>query len=149
SATPRPFLLAGFSPHNIVTGINVGSGADYGDLGTLMAHRARQGFNFAWVELLGDAYMFSVHDDGTTYNNIYPFQCLAGYSPPCKDHYDMSVPNEPYWARVDRVVAAAAANGIALFLTPVDWGTNGDAGADDWHRDVQADGSARMYRYGQ
>jgi hypothetical protein len=109
----------------MVTNIDPGpNGANY-DL--MFSTRAALGFNAVWVQALVNDYIWNV-STGCTFDGICPFSstipasdCTAdrsGTMPRCYDfHTDR---NEAYFARLDQVIASAAANGIVVFLTPVD-----------------------------
>ncbi len=60
-------------------------------------------------------------EDGSTYDGIRPF---TGYVSGGTDtaHYDLTKPNEAYFARVDQMLTLAANHGIVVFLDPIETG---------------------------
>jgi hypothetical protein len=97
----KPFLLAGDSPQALMVNLNEA------DADLFFANRASHGFNAVWINLLcrpgtgGRA-------DGTTYDGIPPFKVAD----------DFSTPNEPYFARCDRMMELAEKRGLLVILDP-------------------------------
>src|ERR1041385_6639901 len=97
----KPFLIAGESPQALM--VNVSEA----DAELFFANRQSHGFNAVWINLLcrkgtgGRA-------DGSTYDGIKPFQTAD----------DLSTPNEDYFARCDRMIELAAAEGLLVILDP-------------------------------
>ena len=60
-------------------------------------------------------------EDGGTYDGILPF---TGYLSGGNDlaHYDLTKPNEAYFARVDQMLTLAANHGMVVFLDPIETG---------------------------
>ena len=111
-----PFLIAGDNPHALVTMITVKDAAHY------FADREAHGFNAAWMDVLvAGPYRPYSPADGATYDGILPF---TGYVPGGTDtaHYDLTKPNEAYFARVDQMLTLAAAHHILVFLDPIETG---------------------------
>ncbi|WP_342380071.1 DUF4038 domain-containing protein [Myxococcus stipitatus] len=127
-----PFLVNGFNPQSIVTGV------DPADFNTIFATKASQGVNAADVWLVQS---YST-PDSSTWDGIKPFtgtlaqNCEYG---PC---WDLSTPNDAYFARVDALVAAANQNNIVLFATPLD-------GPVTFHQTLVANGATRANQYGR
>ncbi len=64
--------------------------------------RQAHGFNAMWINVLNAGpYYPDARDDGSTYDGIRPF---TGYVAGGTDtaHYDLTKPNEAYFARVDQ-----------------------------------------------
>src|SRR5215813_4832928 len=126
SSPPTPFFVTGFTPHTIVTDIDPGTNHSNYDL--IFSTRASLGFNAAWVEALVNDYIYN-YSTGCTFDGICPFtgtistSDCTGYNKGTMAHcYDFRTVNPAYFARLDQVIDSAAANGIAVFLTPVDTG---------------------------
>ena len=128
-----PFLVIGDSPHSLIVNLNASDAATY------LINRGINGVNTIWVELLCDSYTFGAGSEGQANyghdlagNN--PFTRTGGY-------YDLTAPNESYWAHVDYIVQTAATNGIQCMFTPLDQG--------GWTSTSLANGTSRCYQYGQ
>ncbi|HXK21827.1 MAG TPA: DUF4038 domain-containing protein [Myxococcota bacterium] len=106
-ASGAPVLILGDAPQALTVNLSVA------DADTYFATRAEQGFNAAWVNLLTD-FNTGGRSDGSTYDGVLPFRStLPGGEP------DLAQPNEDFFARVDAMVASAAAHGIWLWLDPI------------------------------
>jgi hypothetical protein len=109
-----PFLIAGDGPHALMAMISTADAATYFD------DRQAHGFNAMWINALvaSPSYPDS-RDDGSTYDGIRPF---TGYISGGVDaaHYDLTKPNEAYFARVDQIITLAANHGMVVFLDPID-----------------------------
>lgn len=87
---------------------------------SVMATRASQGFNWEQLIVIGNQGSDSTTGtpDWATFDNIVPFfqadGVTLGTGPA---NYDVTKPNEPYWARIDAFFAAAQANGITLLVS--------------------------------
>lgn len=130
-----PFLIVGDVPQPIVTMASTADAAKYFD------DRQAHGFNAVWVDILvAGPYYFYSPEDGSTYDGIRPF---IGYVSGGTDtaHYDLSKPNEAYFARVDQVLALAENHGMVVFLDPIETG--------QWVPTLRNNGSAAAYAYGQ
>jgi hypothetical protein len=111
-----PFLIAGDNPHALVTMVTVKQAAHY------FADREAHGFNAVWMDVLvAGPYRPYSPTSGATYDGILPF---TGYVPGGTDtaHYDLTKPNEAYFARVDEILTLAAAHHILVFLDPIETG---------------------------
>lgn len=107
----NPMLMAGASEQ---AWLNIG----VSDINLVMATRAAQGFNFEMLLLIAGG--LNSPDMGT-FDGIPPFFKSDGVTPGTGPaDYDVTKPFPDYWARVDAVFAAAAANGITLFVCIAD-----------------------------
>ena len=106
-----PFLLAGDAPQALVVNLSVTNAAFY------LADRATNGFNTLWVNLLCNTYTKG-RADGSLLNGILPFTTLI----PSTTNYNLTTPNEAYFAYVDQLVRMAATNGIQVMLDPIETG---------------------------
>jgi hypothetical protein len=130
-----PFLIVGDVPQTMVSRISVA------DAGRFMEDRAVHGFNSLWIDALNAGpYHPATREDGGTYDGILPF---TGYVAGGADtaHYDLSKPNETYFARVDQVLNIAAGYGMVVFLDPIETG--------QWIPTMQNNGAAACFAYGQ
>ena len=111
-----PFLIAGDVPQPLVRMVSTADAASYFD------DRQAHGFNAMWIDVLvAGPYYPDSRDDGGTYDGILPF---TGYLSGGKDtaHYDLTKPNEAYFARVDQMLTLAANHGMVVFLDPIETG---------------------------
>jgi hypothetical protein len=109
-----PFLITGDNPHAL---LGMGSTAD---AETYFADRQAHGFNAVWMNMLvASPTYYDSRDDGSTPDGIRPF---TGYVAGGTDsaHYDLTKPNEAYFARVDEMLTAAANHRLVVFLDPID-----------------------------
>jgi hypothetical protein len=106
----NPYLMVGDSPQSAIGNLSVSEADRY------FADRAAHGFNTVWVNLLCDSYTFC-NADGTTKDGIKPF--TTGSSP---TNYDLSTPNETYFARVDAIINSAASHDLTVILDPIETG---------------------------
>ena len=130
-----PFLIVGDNPQTMVTQISTADAARF------MEDRAAHGFNSLWIDVLNAGpYHGWTREDGATYDGISPFtgHLAAGNDTP---HYDLSTPNEAYFARVDQMLNLAAAYGMTVFLDPVETG--------QWVPTLLNNGAAACFAYGQ
>jgi hypothetical protein len=91
-----PFLMIGDSPQCMISALSVD------DAQTYIADRANRGINCIQVHL-----MTAQHANYGTVDSITPFTTSG----------DLSTPREAYFARVDAMLAAAAARGMTVMLT--------------------------------
>jgi len=130
-----PFLVVGDVPQTMVGKISTADAAAFFD------DRQAHGFNAMWIDVLvAGPYYSESRDDGGTYDGILPF---TGYLSGGKDtpHYDLTKPNEEYFARVDQVLALAANHGMVVFLDPIETG--------QWLPTLRNNGPAAARVYGQ
>jgi hypothetical protein len=105
-----PFLIVGDVPQSMVTKVSTADAEQY------LANREARGFNALWINVLtAGPYYHNSPEDGSTYDGIRPF---TGYVTGGSDtaHYDLSKPNEAYFARVDQMLTLAANHGMVVFL---------------------------------
>jgi hypothetical protein len=130
-----PFLIVGDVPQSLVTKVSTADAEQY------LANREARGFNALWINVLtAGPYYHNSPDDGSTYDGILPFTgYLAGGSDTA--HYDLTKPNESYFARVDQMLRLAADHGMVVFLDPIETGqwrhtllNNGPLAAHDYGR---------------
>jgi len=111
-----PFLIAGEVPQPLVTMVSTEDAASYFD------DRQAHGFNAMWVDVLVAApYYPDSRDDGGTYDGILPFTSYVSGGTDTA-HYDLTKPNETYFARVDQMLMLAAKRGMVVFLDPIETG---------------------------
>ncbi len=124
-----PFSVAGDSPQCLSANLSSAN------INAYFAIRAAQGFNASWVNLLCTTYTGG-RADATTYDGIAPFTgTISG------GFYDLTRPNPAYFARIDAMVAAAAAQGTVIFLDPIEFG--------GFWQTIQANSEAAATSYGQ
>lgn len=130
-----PFLIAGDVPQALTVMISTGDAARY------FEDRTAHGFNSVWINVLcAGPYFPDCPTDGSTYDGIRPF---TGYVPGGTDtaHYDLTKPNEAFFARVDQMLAVAAEHNMLVFLDPIE--------AGQWLYTLRNNGPARARRYGE
>jgi hypothetical protein len=125
-----PFLLVGDSPHSLIVNLSEADAAFY------LADRATNGFNSLWVELLCVPYTGG-RPDGSLLDGTLPFTNMI----PGTGSYDLTTPNEAYFAHVDTIIRMAATNGLQIMLDPLDTGGLTQTALDN--------GAARCRAYGQ
>jgi Protein of unknown function (DUF4038)/Putative collagen-binding domain of a collagenase len=123
-----PFLLLGDTPHSMLIR------ASLSDMETYISTRQQQGFTVLWV-LFIDATYSNGYADGSNYNGDRPF--TSGSSP---SDYDLSTPNEAYWAYADEMVDLASRYDM---LIGVDGLENGN-----WMTTFNNNGSTNVYNFG-
>src|SRR5579862_3183685 len=102
----RPVLLTGDSPQALMVNLTEAE-AD-----AFFADRQANAFNVVWINLLCATYTGG-RADGSTYDGIVPF------STP----FNLSTPNEAYFARVDHMLQLAAQHGLTVLLDPAETGS--------------------------
>ena len=130
-----PFLIAGDVPQPMVGMISTTDAAGYFD------DRQAHGFNAMWIDVLvAGPYYTESREDGGTYDGILPF---TGHLSGGNDlaHYDLTKPNEAYFARVDQMLTLAANHGVVVFLDPIETG--------QWVPTLENNGPANARTYGQ
>ncbi len=130
-----PFLIAGDNPHALVTMTSMADAARYFD------DRQAHGFNAMWFDVLvAGPYRPYSPEDGATYDGIRPF---TAFIPGGADtaHYDLTKPNEAYFARVDQMLTLAKNHGMVVFLDPIETG--------QWLQTMRNNGPVADYAYGQ
>jgi hypothetical protein len=130
-----PFLIAGDVPQPMVGMISPVDAASY------FEDRQEHGFNAMWIDVLvAGPYYTESRVDGGTYDGILPF---TGHISGRKDlaHYDLTTPNEAYFARVDQMLTLAANHGMVVFLDPIETG--------QWVPTLENNGPVNARVYGQ
>ena len=126
-----PFLMVGDSPHSLFSNLSSADAAAY------LADRAARGINSLWVNLLC-VRPVEGRPDGSLLDGTRPFvQALSG-----TEFYDLTTPNEAYFAHVDEVMRMAATNGIVVMIDPLET-------AGPLLPTALANGSTRCRAYGQ
>ncbi len=125
-----PCLLLGESPQALIVNLTTN------DAALFFANRAGHGFNTAWVNLLCATYTGG-RADASTIDGIIPFTANI----PSTSSYDLTKPNEAYFARVDEMINLAAQSGIQVLLDPAETGSFLSVMLDN--------GSNRCRAYGQ
>ena len=130
-----PFLIVGDTPQGLISRLSEKEVDDY------FADRQAHGFNtMGWIDVVcaGRDYPSNVHAE--TPDGIRPFTKLfpggTDYT-----HYDLSSPNQAYFARLDHIVSLAAKHGILVFIDPLE-----TAG---WLPVLRKNGLAAATAYGQ
>ena len=104
-----PFSVAGDSPQCLAATLSPAN------MNAYFAARAAQGFNSFWVDLLCTNDIGG-RADSTTYDGIAPFTGTVSGG-----FYDLTKPNPAYFARIDAMLSAAAAQGVLVFADPIDF----------------------------
>jgi hypothetical protein len=125
-----PVMLVGDSPQALIVNLTTNEAAFY------FADRAGYGFNTVWINLLCATYTGG-RADASTVDGIVPFTAHV----PSTGSYDLTKPNEAYFARVDQIVRFAAQNGIQVLLDPCETGSFLSVMRDN--------GTSRCRAYGQ
>jgi hypothetical protein len=102
-----PFLIAGESPQAMMVNCSEQ------DAELFFANRRSHGFNAAWVNLLCAKYTGG-RPDGSTFDGLRPFQ---------GDGFDLSSPNEAYFARCEAILRIAAKHDTLVMLDPAETGS--------------------------
>jgi len=127
-----PFLITGESPQTMIGKISES------DAEMFLANRRAHGFNTVWISLLCRDNL-SCNADASTIDGIVPFTALLpGAGLP---NYDLTTPNEAYFAHVDRILNLAAQYGFLVILGPIETG--------GWLTVLQQNGVDRARAYGQ
>lgn len=109
---------------------NVGrwsSGAWQADYDTYFTTRQAQGVNVLYTKPMGTTQSGNIDDNGGTFDSLFPFQGgspstgTAGASP-------SSGLTAAYWARIDYMLASAAARGVTVFLNAIGYSSDFDSG---------------------
>ncbi len=119
-----PFLIVGDAPQTLISNLSLAESAAF------MEDRRRYGINALWINALCN-WAEICRKDGATRDGIVPF--LVGE--------DLSTPNPAYFDRIAAVIGQAAANGMVVFLDPIE--TSG------WLDTLRANGLAKAYAFGQ
>jgi len=120
----NPKLGLADNPWGLIPNAGRWSGTWQSTLDAYFGARGTQGFNAIYLAPYGNTENGGAFNDGRTFDGVYPFNSGATNDP-------SSGLNDTYFARVDYALAAAAANGITIFLNigysggPADMDTTG------------------------
>ena len=105
-----PFLIMGDCPQSLTVNLSVAQTDSY------FSNRQAHGFNTLWINLVCTVYTGG-RADGSTFDGMLPF---TGYLPGGRDlsHFDLSKPNESFFARCDQMIGLAAKKNLAGFPGP-------------------------------
>jgi hypothetical protein len=124
-----PYLITGDSPQALIVNLSTT------DAQMFLTDRAANGFNTVWINLLCNTYTGG-NANGSTFDGILPFtNALATGS------YDLTAPNEAYFARVDQMLTLAAQQGLLVMLDPIETG--------GWLNTILDNGTNNCRIYGQ
>ena len=112
-----PCLLIGESPQALTVNLTNNEAALF------FTNRSSHGFNTVWVNLLCARYTGG-RSDASTVDHIVPFTGTVPASVTTGDttNYDLTKPNEAFFARVDQMINLAAQQGIQVLLDPCETG---------------------------
>jgi hypothetical protein len=130
-----PFLIVGDSPQGLISRLSETQADSY------FADRQAHGFNAAgWIDVACVGDDFPDNTEASTYDGIRPF---TGFIHGGTDytHYDLTKPNEAYFARLDYIITLAAKHGILAFIDPVE--------TKAWLPVLRNNGRTAAYAYGQ
>lgn len=131
----KPFLITGDVPQALVTMVSAEDAGRYFD------DRQAHGFNAMWINVLvAGPYYPDSPDNGSTYDGIRPFTSYVSGGTDTA-HYDLTKPNEEYFARVDQMLTLAEKDGLLVFLDPIETG--------QWVPTLRNNGAASAGIYGQ
>lgn len=103
---------------------NVGrwsSGAWAADYDAYFTARAGQGFTAIYTKPMGTAQSGNIDSNGGQYDGTMPFTGGAGANPSTGF-------NSTYWARIDYMLASAAARGLTIFLNAIGYDSDFNGG---------------------
>ena len=124
-----PFLILGDSPQAMIGKLSEA------DADLFLANRKSHGFNTVWINLLCVSGS-QCKADGTTFDGIAPFTTGNNLLT-----YDVSTPNEGYFARADRMLQLAAKYDFLVILDPAE--------TISWLRVLRSNGLAKARAYGR
>jgi hypothetical protein len=107
-----PCLIMGDSPQALIVNLTTNDAAFF------FADRGAHGFNSMWINLLCSTYTGG-RSNASTLDGILPFTGMI----PSTSSYDLTQPNEAYFARVDAMLNLAAAQGLQVMLDPAETGS--------------------------
>jgi hypothetical protein len=107
-----PVMIVGDSPQSLIVNLTTNEAAMF------FADRATYGYNTLWINLLCATYTGG-RADASTIDGILPFTANI----PSTSSYDLTTPNEAYFARVDQVLQFAAQNGLQVLLDACETGS--------------------------
>lgn len=130
-----PFLIVADSPQGLVGRLTPKEAEYY------FTDREAHGFNvLGWMNVVCAGRDYPTNTYAATPDGIRPF---TAFLPGGSDYtfYDLSKPNEAYFARLDHILQLATAHHFAVFLDPVE--TRG------WLPTLRRNGPQAAYKYGQ
>jgi hypothetical protein len=130
-----PFLIVGDTPQGLMGRLSEAQADSY------FANRQAHGFNtLGWIDVACAGPDYRDNKEATAPDGIRPY---TGFVSGGKDfeHYDLTKPNEAYFARLDHIVSLAAKHGLLVFIDPIE--TIG------WLPTLRNNGLASAYSYGQ
>src|SRR5579871_3407849 len=131
----KPFLMVGDTPQGLMGRLSEQDAEYY------FADREAHGFNtLGWIDVMCAGIDYKDNKEATTPDGIKPF---TGYVAGGTDftHYDLSKPNEAYFARLDHIVQLATKHHLFVFIDPIE--TIG------WLPALRNNGMKAAYAYGQ
>jgi len=128
-ASGSPFLMIGESPQALIGNLSEE------DAELFLANRKSHGFNTVLIDLLC-ANGTGCSANGRTYDGIAPFMVGSDLST-----YDLSAPNEAYFARAHRMLELAARHGLLVVLDPAE--------TISWLNVLRRNGLAKAKVYGR
>jgi Protein of unknown function (DUF4038)/Putative collagen-binding domain of a collagenase len=138
-----PFLITGDNPHALM------GMASTADAESYFADRQANGFNAVWMNVLVTTPAdYDSRDDASTPDGIRPFTAyIAGGTDAA--HYDLTKPNQAYFARLDEMLTAAANHGLVVFLDPIDTCCKAAPARTVWLQALLANGLTAAGVYGK
>ncbi|HEY2987082.1 MAG TPA: LamG-like jellyroll fold domain-containing protein, partial [Candidatus Binatia bacterium] len=132
-----PFLMTGESPQAMIANLSEA------DAELFFQNRKSHGFNTVWINLLCAGGFPACRHDGSTFDGIVPFTAVLDNSavPPFVSNYDLTTPNEAYFARAERILQIAAEYGFLVILDPIE--------TISWFDVLKSNGVSRNRAYGQ
>jgi len=130
-----PFLIVGDTPQGLMGRLSESDAEVY------FADRETSGFNASgWIDVTCAGHDYPDNINGTTPDGLRPFTGFVkggtGFQ-----HYDLSKPNEAYFARLDHIIEIAARHHQGVFLDPME--TIG------WLPTLRDNGVQAAFAYGQ
>ena len=129
-----PFLMAGDSPQSLMVNLSTSDADMY------FANRQSHGFNTVWINLLCTTYTGG-NADGSTFDGILPFTSYLPGTSSDLTHFDLTKPNEAYFARCDQMVNLANQYGLVVILDPIETG--------GWTTTILNNGAKNCRAYGK
>ena len=130
----KPFLIVGDCPQSLTVNLSLAQTEMY------FSNRQAHGFNVMWANLLCTVYTAG-RPNGSTYDGILPFTGYLAEGAKDLSHYDLSRPNEPFFARVDEMIKVAAKHNLLVFLDPIETG--------GWLTNMVNNGPEACLKYGK
>src|SRR5580658_3191883 len=107
-----PVMIVGDSPQSLFVNLTTNQAAMF------FADRATFGYNTLWINLLCATYTGG-RADASTLDGIVPFTAMI----PSTSSYDLTTPNEAYFARVDQMIELAGEQGLEVLLDACETGS--------------------------